>query len=68
MLKIMITPEAYAAIVGKLPRRDQLDHTGRVGLWLSNTVARDLRRERRSSEDYSACIIRMADMVKGAPV
>jgi hypothetical protein len=68
MHKIMITPHAYAAIVGRMPRRDELDHTGKIGLWLSPEVAQDLRRQRLPHEDYSAAIIRLAERIRSAPV
>lgn len=68
MLKIMITPHAYAAIVGRMPRRHELDHTGSIGLWVSPQVAQDLRRQRRPHETYSAAIIRLAEEIRSAPV
>lgn len=68
MLRLMITPHAYAAIVGKMPRRDQLDHTGKIGLWVSHPVARDLRRQRFPHETYSATIIRLAEEIRETPV
>ena len=68
MHKIMITPHAYAAIVGRMPRRHELDHTGNIGLWVSSQVAQDLRRQRLPHETYSACIMRLAEEVRTAPV
>jgi hypothetical protein len=68
MQRIMITPHAYAAIVGRLPRRQELDHTGMIGLWLSPAVAQDLRRQRLPHETYSAAIIRLADKIRSAAV
>jgi hypothetical protein len=68
MTRIMITPQAYAAIVGRMPRRHEVDHTGKIGLWLSQTIARDLRRERLPHEDYSAAIIRLAEKIREAAV
>ena len=68
MLKVMITPHAYAAIVGKMPRREMIDHTGCVPLWVSHPVARDLRRQRLPHETYSATIIRLAEEIREMPV
>lgn len=68
MLKILITPHAYAAIVGRMPRRQELDHTGSIGLWVSQQVAKDLRRQRLPHETYSATIIRLAEEIREMPV
>jgi hypothetical protein len=64
MQRIMITPLAYAAIVGRLPRRHEIDHTDKIGLWLSHLTARDLRRQRLPHEDYSVAIIRLAEEIR----
>ena len=65
MDRITITPAAYAAIKASLPKRaneppPQRDATGRFIIYVEETYVYQLKALRRSGENYSDVILRLA--------
>ena len=65
MIRIAISPEAFAAICDTLPPggaafEHDRDDQGRVLVWLDRRTVNQLTAQRREGEDYSAVIFRMA--------
>jgi hypothetical protein len=66
VVRITITPAAYAAIKASLAKRaneppPQRDAAGRFVIYVEETYADQLKAQRRSRENYSDVILRLAE-------
>jgi hypothetical protein len=69
MIRIAISPAAYAAIVGSLPgdvgfERERA-HNGDVWIWLDHAAIAKLKASCAPGESYSDVILRLAEVTAG---
>jgi hypothetical protein len=70
MVKITITPEAFAALAATLPLgsvavEPERAPDGGVGIWLDHSTVAKLRQMRGPGEDYNVVIVRLAEAHAG---